>query len=400
MDQHDFALAYSGGSGTVVLTLARFEPSQGYLERQEEEQKMGDIGPATGILLVFLILAWITTTFTPIGIRRFLGMPVAEDSRLRAVAGILLWSIAGVCAAQGVYPVRPVRFVIDTNPGGVTDILGRMAATSLSQQFGRQFVVENRPGGSGHIAIEMLVKSPPDGYTVMVIGGGNLVIEPFVQKSLPYDPLTAIVPVFNIAETPHILVTPASLPVNTLAEFIAYAKAHPGKLYYGSAGIGSPPHLAVDHFARLAGLNMVHVPYKGVGGTIADLVAGRLQLVSMALGSASSNIKAGTLKALAVGGKKRLAALPDVPTSAEAGLPDWEMSAWFGVFVPRGTSPQVVHVLNEKLQAYIDDPRTRQKFVELGAEAIGGSPESFAERLRADYRFWGQVVRESGIKLE
>jgi tripartite-type tricarboxylate transporter receptor subunit TctC len=145
---------------------------------------------------------------------------------------------------------------------------------------------------------------------------------------------------------------------------------------------------------------MLHVPYKGVGGTLSDLVAGRLQLVSMSLGSAASNLKAGTLRALAAGSKKRLAGLPDVPTSAEAGLPGWEMSAWFGVMAPRGTPREVVRVVNERLQLHIDDPKTRAKYVEIGAEPIGGSPESFAERVKADYKMWGQVVRESGIKLE
>ena len=315
-----------------------------------------------------------------------------------SAVALLFCLIAGTAAAQNSYPNRPVRFVIDTNPGGATDILGRLAAQSLTQQLGRQFVIENRAGGSGHIAIDMLVKAPTDGYTVMVIGGGNLVVEPLLHKTLPYDARVAIVPVFNIAETPHVLVT--SLPVKTLAEFIAYAKANPGKLYYGSAGIGSPPHLAVAYLARLTGLSMVHVPYKGVGGTIPDLVAGRLQLVSMALGAASPNIKAGTLRALAVGAPARLAGAPDIPSSAEAGLPEWQMSAWFGVFVPRGTSDAIVRLLNEKLQVYVDAPATRQKFVELGASAIGGSPESFTERMRTDFDFWGKVIRETGIELQ
>jgi tripartite-type tricarboxylate transporter receptor subunit TctC len=322
-----------------------------------------------------------------------------RNSAMRAIGAALLLCAAQLCAAQA-YPSKPVRFIIDTNPGGVTDILGRMAADSLSQQFGRSFVVENRAGGSGHIAFDLFVKAPPDGYTLMVAGGGNVVIQPFLQKSLGYDPLTDLLPVFNIAETPHILVIPASLPVKTLADFIAYARARPGKVNYGSAGIGSPPHLAADHFARLAGLEMIHVPYKGVGGTLPDLVAGRIQLVSMSLGSASSNLKTGTLRAIAAGSKKRLSGLPDVPTSAEAGLPGWEMSAWFGVFAPRDTSRDIVRAVNEKLQAHLDDPRTRQKFVEIGAEPIGGSPASFAERVRADYQLWGQVVKESGVKLE
>jgi len=318
----------------------------------------------------------------------------------RTLAALGLSLFSALAFAQGAYPSKTVRFVIDTAPGGITDILGRLGADWLSQQLGRNFVVENRVGASGHIAIEQMVKATPDGYSLMMAGGGNLVIQPFLQKNLTYDPVNDVLPVFNFAETPHILVVPSSLPVSTLAEFIAYAKANPGKLHYGSAGIGSPPHLAADNLARLAGLQMVHIPYKGVGGAMPDLVAGRIQLISMSLGSARPNIKAGTFKALAAGSKKRLAGLPDVPTSAEAGLPGWEMTAWFGLFAPKGTPTDVVRLLNDRLQAFTDDAKTRQRYMELGAEPIGGSPASFSERLRSDYAYWGRVIKESGIKLE
>ena len=290
--------------------------------------------------------------------------------------------------------------VVDTSPGGLTDILGRMAAEGLARELGRQVVVENRAGASGNMAIEYVVKSPPDGYTLMICAGGNLVIKPFLDHSLVFDPLSDLTPVFNVAEAPHILVVPAALPVKDLAGFIAYAKANPGKIYYGSAGIGSPPHLAADQFARLAGLQLVHVPYKGVGPALPDLVAGRLQIMSISYGSARPHLKSGALKALAAGSKRRLAGLPEVPTAAEAGLPAWEMSAWFGIFAPRDTNQEIVRVLNEKLQAVIEDPRARQRLLEIGAEPLGGPAPAFAERVRADYRFWGQVVRESGIKLE
>jgi tripartite-type tricarboxylate transporter receptor subunit TctC len=302
--------------------------------------------------------------------------------------------------AQGDYPSRPLRMVVDTSPGGLTDILGRMAAEGLARELGRQVVVENKAGASGNVAIEYVVKSPPDGYTLMICAGGNLVIKPFLDHSLVFDPLLDLTPVFNVAEAPHILVVPAALPVKDLAEFIAYAKANPGKVYYGSAGIGSPPHLAADQFARLTGLRLVHVPYKGVGPALPDLVAGRLQIMSMSYGSARPHLKSGALKALAAGSKRRLAGLPEVPTAAEAGLPAWEMSAWFGIFAPKDTRPEIVRVLNEKLQAVIGEPGAKQRLLEIGAEPLGGSASAFAERVRADYRFWGQVVRESGIKME
>jgi tripartite-type tricarboxylate transporter receptor subunit TctC len=321
---------------------------------------------------------------------------------LRFLAASLLVAalVANEAFAQGDYPSRAIRMVVDTSPGGLTDILGRLVAEGLARELGRQVVVENKAGASGNVAIEFVVKSPPDGYTLMICAGGNVVIKPFLEQSLAFDPLADLVPVFNVAEAPHILVVPGGLPVKDLVEFIAFAKANPGKVYYGSAGTGSPPHLAVEQFARLADLKLVHVPYKGVGPALPDLVAGRLQLMSMSYGSARPYLKSGALRALAAGSRHRLAGLPEVPTAAEAGLPAWEMSAWFGIFAPKDTSPEIVRTLNAKLQNVIDAPSSKQRLLELGAEPLGGTAPVFAERVRADYRLWGQVVRESGIKLE
>ena len=304
----------------------------------------------------------------------------------------------GLAHAQDQYPSRGIRLVIDTSPGGVTDLFGRMAAEGLSQRFPQGVFVDNKPGASGNLAIDFLVRAAPDGYTLMFASGGGLVVKPFLERGLTFDVMNDLVPVFNFAQTPHILVVPQAVPAKDMAEFIAYAKNH--TLAYGSAGFGSPPHLSMALFAKVAGLKMLHVPYKGVGGAMPDLLAGRVQAMSMALGSARPYLKDGRLRPLAAGAKQRLRSLPEVPTSAEAGVPGWEMSAWFGLFAPRGTPPEIVRLLNEKLQAVLEDPKTSQRLLEAGADPIGGSSESFAGRYRADHRMWGEFIRETGIKTE
>src|SRR5216110_1627509 len=288
----------------------------------------------------------------------------------------------GLAHAQDQYPSRSVRMVIDTSPGGVTDLFGRLMAEALAQKLGQTVFVDNKPGASGNLAIDFLVRAAPDGYTLMIASGGGLVVKPFLERGLTFDVMSDLVPVFNFAQTPHILVVPASVPAKDVGEFIAFAKTQPAKLYYGSAGIGSPPHLSMELFAKVAGLKLIHVTYKGVGGALPDLLAGRVQVMSMALGSARPYLKDGRLRPLATGAKQRLGGLPEVPTSAEVGLPGWEMSAWFGVFAPRGTPAEIVRNLNQSLQAVLDDPKTGERLLQAGADPIGGSPESFAERYR------------------
>jgi tripartite-type tricarboxylate transporter receptor subunit TctC len=188
--------------------------------------------------------------------------------------------------------------------------------------------------------------------------------------------------------------------VNDLREFVALARANPGKMNYASAGLGSTTHLAADHFARLAGVQMVHVPYKGTGPALTDLVAGRVQMLSVGLSPVQAHLKSGALRALAAASKTRLAALPEVPTSAEAGLPGWEMTTWFGIFAPKGTSPGIVRLVNSKMQAVIDEPKMKKRLMDSGIEPIGGSAEAFAELVRSDYRSWERVVKASGVKLD
>ncbi|HUQ74354.1 MAG TPA: tripartite tricarboxylate transporter substrate binding protein [Burkholderiales bacterium] len=311
---------------------------------------------------------------------------------------VALWPAMGM--AQDGYPSRSVRMLIDTSPGGVTDLFGRLMAEGLAQKLGQTVFVDNKPGASGNLAIDFLVRSAPDGYTLMTASGGGMVVKPFLEQGLTFDVMNDLVPVFNVAETAHILVVPPTIPAKDIAEFIAYAKAQPKPLHFGSAGFGSPPHLSMELFAKAAGLKMVHVPYKGVGGAMPDLLAGRVQAMSMALGSARAYLKSGQLRPLATGAKRRIAGLPDVPTATEAGLPRWEMSAWFGIFAPRGTPMAIIRTVNEKLQQVLDEPKVRERMYDAGAEPIGGSVESFAERYRADHKLWGDFIRETGIRQE
>jgi len=312
------------------------------------------------------------------------------------IACALAWSAA---AAQA-YPAKTIHLVAGTAPGGITDTLARLSAEGLSSKLGCLVVVENKAGATGNLAIEHVAKSAPDGATLLLVAGGNVVITPFLYASLPFDPLNDIVPVFNIAGAPQLLVVPGTLPVKDLADFIALARANPGKLNYASAGPGSTTHLAADHFARLARVQLVHVPYRGAGPALTDLLAGRVQMLSVGLAPVQAYLKSGALRALAAASKTRLEAAPQVPTSAEAGLPGWEMTTWFGIFAPKGTGPGVVQAVNAGMQSVIDDPKTRKRLLESGIEPIGGSARAFAERVRSDYRAWEQVVKASGVKLD
>jgi tripartite-type tricarboxylate transporter receptor subunit TctC len=317
-----------------------------------------------------------------------------------AFAAVLAPALCACGPALAQTAAKPIRLVAATSAGGITDFLARLVAERLATVTGQPVVVENKPGATGNVAIEYVAKSAADGATLLVVAGGNIVIAPFLYRSLPVDPVSDLAPVFNIAEAPQLLIVPGALPVRDLRELIALAKSKPDAINYASAGIGSTTHLAADHFARLAGIRLVHVPYKGTGPALGDLIAGRVHMLSVGLEPVRNHLRTGALKALAVGSKKRLAAAPDVPTSAEAGLPGWEMTTWFGTFAPAGTPAGVVGTLNARLQSVIDDPTVRRRLVDAGIDPLGGPVREFAERVRSDYRSWGEIVRASGVKLD
>lgn len=324
----------------------------------------------------------------------------------KAIRIAILAALAGYGAALCLpaiaqsYPVKPIRLVAGTSPGGITDFLARSSAEGAAALLGQQIVVENRPGATGNVASELVARSAPDGYTLLLVAGGDIVIAPWLYRSLTIKPVDELTPIFNVAEAPQLLLVPTALPVKTVQEFIAYLKVNPGKMNYASAGIGSTTHLAADRFTRVAGVQMTHIPYKGTSTALGDLVAGRVQMISMGLQPVRGQITNGQLRPLATAAKKRLPALPEVPTAAEAGLPGYEMTTWFGILGPKSINPDVVRLLNSRYQSVIDEPKYKARLVESGIEPLGGSAESFAERVRADYRMWGELIKDAGLKVE
>jgi len=318
-----------------------------------------------------------------------------------ALVAVAACCIAATASAQTeAYPGRAVRIVPFGTAGGPIDTIARLYGEKLRERWKQPIVVEAKPGASGTIAADFVAKAPADGYTILLTLSLTHINNVVLQKNIPYDPFKSFAPVTQIATGGPALVAPASVPFNDLKGLVAFAKEKSAGTTYGTWGTGSSAHLFGELLARQTGVKLVHVPYKGVGGAMPDLLAGRVQVMSMAIGSARPYLKTGQLRPLAAGAKHRLANLPDVPTAAEAGVAGWEMSAWFGIFAPRGVAPELVRALNQKLQRVIEDPAVRQRFLDAGAEPVGGSAESFAERYRADHRTWGQFIRETGIRTE
>jgi len=316
---------------------------------------------------------------------------------LQFTAFIAFMVLFQVSNAQNAYPNKPIKLVVDSVPGGTTDLLGRIATDGLVQQFAMPIVVENKAGATGNLAMDFVMKSNPDGYTLLICANGNLLIKQFLEGGSNFNPILDVLPVFNTAELPHLLVVPSSLSIKDLNSFISYAKANSGKIFYGSAGIGSQPHISGSLFSRVTDIKSEHIPYKGMGSAMTDILAGRIHFMSAAYGTVRPYVKSGDLRPLAVGSKRRLSALPEIPTAAEVGIANWEMSAWFGIFAPKGTSNDILKTLNERLQVVFDDPKIRSKMNEIGAEPLGGSIATFADRIKSDYKIYGQVIKDSGI---
>jgi tripartite-type tricarboxylate transporter receptor subunit TctC len=300
-------------------------------------------------------------------------------------------------AAQTAYPGKPVRVVVAFTAGGTTDILARAVTQRLSEKLGQPFVIDNKPGGGGNIGTEFVVRAPADGYTLIVNSVGPMAVNQTLYKALPYDPLTDLVPVVQIADVPNVLVVNPEVPAKTLEEFIAYARANPNKLNYGSTGIGTSSHLSSYMLSKRVGADTLHVPYKGANA-LNDLLAGRVQFMFATIPSVISHIKAGKLRAIAVSSPKRSRSLPDVPTVAEKGFPDFSAGSWFGFFAPKGTPAPVIAQLNKSVNEAL--PSLEAQMIREGADPVGGTPEQFGRFARQEYEKWKAIVGESGATAE
>ena len=298
------------------------------------------------------------------------------------------------------YPAKPIRYIVATAPGGLMDVPAHLLADYFQKQFGHRVLVENRGGGGGVMAGDAIAKAAPDGYTLAQIQVGNVAINPFLVKDLPFDPLRDFAPVAPLTSSPVVVTVDRRLGVGTLAEFIELAKREPGKLNYGSAGPGTIPHLSAELFSQVAGVRLTPVHYRGAGPALADLLAGQVQAIFVGLGVVRSQAAAGNVKILAVSQAKRLVAAPEIPTAAEAGVPGFDLNTWFGVVAPRGTPERIVALLNREIHAMLDDPAVQKRLIDGGLEPLKETPAQFAERMRRDHERYRAIVQAAGLKPE
>jgi tripartite-type tricarboxylate transporter receptor subunit TctC len=298
------------------------------------------------------------------------------------------------------YPSRPVRVMVPSSAGGVTDFVARIAADYLFTRTNQRFVVENRTGAGGNLATDAVAKAEPDGYTLGVVASGNIVINPYIFKKMPFDAKTDLVPVALIAEAPQVIAINKNVPAKTLQDLIAIAKAKPESISYASAGVGSTMHLAGDQFARLAGIKLVHVPYRGAGPAVTDAVAGVVQIIPVSAGPIMGFVRSGELRVLAAATPHRLKHFPDVPTSAEAGLPGYEMTTWFGLVAPRGTPDAIVQRLHDLMADMLADPASVKRLDDSFLDRTKLTQPEFAAFVTAEFPKWEKVVQESGLQPE
>jgi len=311
------------------------------------------------------------------------------------VACSMAGSLSSAATQESVYPVRPVRMLVPFVAGGGTDLVARAVAQKLSDRTGQTFVVDNRPGASGRIALEIIMNANPDGYTIAMISG-TTAASSNLQKSLPYDFAKDFAPISQVTEQPYVVLVPNALPVKSIPELIALAKASPGKLNYGSSGTGGMQHLAGTLLSQKAGITMVHVPYKGGGQVIGDLISAQIQLAFLNPLGARPHITAGRVRGIAVTTRKRAQAFPNLPAVAET-LPGFDVSNWYGLLAPARLSPQTVQFLHKEVVAVINDKDLRKRLEGEGAELVGSTPKEFRAHILHEIKTWGQVIRTAGL---
>ena len=316
------------------------------------------------------------------------------------LAGLAAAALSATPALAQNYPTKPVRLIIPFPPGGATDILGRVMAQKLTDQLGQPVVVENRPGAGGAIGSEMTAKAPPDGYTIQMATVSTHSIGPALNPKMPYNVKRDFAPVIHLADSTNVLIVSPSLPVNNVKELIAYGKANPGKLNYGSSGNGTIVHMTGEMFKMDAGIFAVHIPYKGTALAIPDLIAGQISFMFDNVSSALPHVKSGKVKTFAVSQLKRSTLLPDVPTMDEAGVKGFESNTYFGVFAPANTPAAIVQKLNAEINQALQSADFRERLASNGAEPTGGTPEQFARVIEREAVKYAAVIKRAGIKPE
>jgi len=313
---------------------------------------------------------------------------------------LLTCAVSGTEAAEASYPSRPIRIVVPTAPGGGSDIGARLIAQELLKRWGRPVVVETRPGAGTIIGSEIVAKAPPDGYTLLM-SPSTLATNPASYKKMPYDALRDFAPITQTLFVANLIVIHPSLPAKSVKEFIAFARARPGEILYASAGHGTNPHLAIELFASMAKIRMVHVPYKGSLPGVVDLLAGRVALTATSsMANLIPHVQAGRMRPLGVTAATRTPALPDVPTVAEAGLPGYEAVQWSGLLAPAGTPREIISMLHKEVVAILHTPEARERLANIGTEVVGSSPEEFAAFMKTETIKWAKVAKAAGIQPE
>jgi tripartite-type tricarboxylate transporter receptor subunit TctC len=314
-----------------------------------------------------------------------------------AAGAVALPALSGLASAQ-TYPSRPVHWIVSFAAGGPNDVVARIIGQYLSDHLGQQFVIENRPGAGGNVGMQSVLSSAPDGYTIAFVGP-NYAINPALYEKLPFDFIRDSVPVAGTMRLANVMEVHPAVPANNVAEFIAYAKANPGKINFASGGVGTSPHLSGELLKTMTGINLVHVPYRGTAPALSDLLAGQVEVLFDNIPGSIGHIRSGKVRALGVTGSKRVAAIPEVPTIGET-VPGYDVSIWYGIAAPRGTPPEIVAKLNQAVNAVLADPKLQARLAELGGEPMPTTPAQFGKLVAEETERWGKLIRAANIKAE